>query len=200
MSKHVHDLILHSTVQKLKGMGLELSPDEAAALTNLPPAQMSQKLMEMAEAKMGKEMGAMKKKIAQTLGVPVVVSNEQTGEETTLVSQEDIDELSDGEEEVLELEQTNAEAEVPQEFHSFTEELQSYGPAPLLVWYDSKSHGQRRYFVDLKSQGSNRPLWSYNKSDAKAVDDPMFAYLIRQFCRHQGYSNVLIGSFADPEC
>jgi hypothetical protein len=118
---------------------------------------------------------AMKKSIAGTLGVPVYVHDEESGKTEELVSQDDVDAaLDEGAEPIVQIDEPKP---------------------PFLVYYDSHSHGKRRYFVDLKDpENKFKPLWTYVKSEAKVIDDPMFAYLVRRWCWRRKYIQATIAN------
>ena len=67
------------------------------------------------------------------------------------------------------------------------------------VYYDSKSHGKRRWFVDspAKNPKDGRPVWSYEKKDGLVCDEGL-AEVVKLRCFMLGYGGLKMMKVKEP--
>lgn len=60
---------------------------------------------------------------------------------------------------------------------------------PGLAWYDSSSHGKRRYYAGAKGS-RGKPEWTYDKAEAIVIEHIDHVFLVRRICREFAYMKV----------
>jgi hypothetical protein len=61
---------------------------------------------------------------------------------------------------------------------------------PLLLWYDSAKHGQRRYYKGIGK--TLQPEFTSEKPHARVFDDLDHAFSVMALCKRAGYSHVTL--------
>src|SRR6266478_4259944 len=61
---------------------------------------------------------------------------------------------------------------------------------PLLLWYDSAQHGQRRYYKGIGK--TLQPEFTSEKPQARVLDDLDHAFSVMALCKRAGYSHVTL--------